>query len=341
MSSLELNKIVGSALFAVLAFVVIGKIGDSLVSTGGGHGGGHGGEHAAATASAPAPKKEEPLEPILGMLASADAAAGEKVFAKCKSCHTGDKGGKNAIGPNLWGIVNRAPGTHEGFSYSDTLKAMSDKPWTYSHLNGFLHKPRDYAKGTKMTFAGLSKTSDRANVVAYLRTLADSPAPLPSKAEIDESLKAYEAAKTAAAAPAAAPAAAAHGAAAKPAAAEAKQATAEPAKPVAEMVAAADPAKGERVFAKCKACHTNAEGGKNGIGPNLWGIVGRNPASHEGYSYSAAMQAHKGKPWTLESLNEFLTKPQAYAKGTKMTFPGLSKASDRADVLAYLKTLGK
>lgn len=177
MSSFELNKIVGAVLLAVLALVVIGKLGDYLVVPGGGHGGG---DHGAATvtAKAPAPKKEEPLEPIIGMLASADVEAGKRVFNKCKSCHTVDKGGKNGIGPNLWGIVNAAPAAHEGFKYSDALEALKDKPWNYENLNAFLLKPKDYAKGTKMTFVGLKKESDRANLLAYLRTLADTPAPL-------------------------------------------------------------------------------------------------------------------------------------------------------------------
>jgi cytochrome c len=342
MSSLELNKAVGSVLFAVLTLVVIGKIGDNLVSTGGGHGGGHGaagGDHG-ATASAPVAKKPEPLEPILGMLASADAAAGEKVFAKCKACHTVDKGGKNTIGPNLWGVVGRAPGSHEGFAYSDALKGKTGTPWDYAHLSEFLHKPSAYAKGTKMSFAGISKTSDLANVVAYLRTLADSPAPLPSQADIDAANKAYEAAKAAAAAPAPA---AAHGAA-KPAAAPAAQtaaATAAPEKPIAELLASADAAKGERSFAKCKACHTVNEGGKNGIGPNLWGIVGRTPGSVAGFSFSDGLKAHNDKPWTVETLSEFLASPKDFAKGTKMSFIGLKKATERADVIAYLKTLSK
>lgn len=339
MSSLELNKAVGSVLFAVLAMVVIGKIGDNLVSTGGGHGGGHGaaGGEQGATAAAPVAKKPEPLAPILGMLASADVKAGEQVFAKCKACHTVDKGGRNTIGPNLWGIVGRAPASHEGFAYSDALKGKSGAPWDYSNLNEFLHKPSAYAKGTKMSFAGISKTSDLANVVAYLRTLADSPAPLPSQADIDAANAAYEAAKAAAAAPAPAPVPAQG--AATPAAPQAAAAAAE--KPIAELMASADAAKGERAFAKCKACHTVNEGGKNGIGPNLWGIVGRTPGTVAGFSYSDAMKAHSDKPWTIETLSEFLESPKDYAKGTKMSFVGLKKAGERADVIAYLKTLSK
>ena len=336
MSSFEINKIVGAVLLAVLSLVVIGKVGDNLVSTGGGHGGGEGAGHGGEvmTASAPAPKKPEPLEPIVGRLASASADDGQKVFNKCKSCHTVDNGGKNGIGPNLWGIVGRQVAGHEGFGYSDALKAMSDKSWTYSMLNGFLHKPRDYAKGTKMTFAGLSKVSDRADVVAYLRTLSDSPAPLPTQAEIDEAMKAYEEAK----APPAEEAAHATATAAPAAEAAPQAAAAAPKVPVAEMVAQADADKGKRVFNKCKACHTIEQGGKNGIGPNLWKVVGRQPGTHEGFKYSDALTGLKD-PWTLESLSAFLLKPKDYAPGTKMTFVGLKKDSDRANLLAFLQTL--
>ena len=334
MSSFELNKVVGAVLLAVLVLVVIGKVGDNLVSTGGGHGGdGHGAVTVSATPSAPA--KDETPEPILGLLASADPANGQKVFAKCKACHTVDNGGKNAIGPNLWNIVNRTPGNHDGFGYSDTLKDMSDRKWSYANLNLFLAKPKDYAKGTKMTFAGLKKTSDRANVIAYLRTLSDAPAALPSQAEIDAAKAAMEneAAEVAGTAAQAADAA-------KPAATEAKPAMAEAAqKPVGEMIAAADADRGQKVFNKCKACHTVDKGGKNGIGPNLWNIVNRAPAGVDGFKYSDAIEGLKNKPWSFENLDAFLAKPKDYAKGTKMTFVGLPKDRDRFDLLAYLRTL--
>ena len=177
MSSFELNKIVGAVLLAVLALVVIGKLGDYLVVPGGGHGGG---DHGAATvtAKAPAPKKEEPLEPIIGMLALADVEAGKRVFNKCKSCHTVDNGGKNGIGPNLWGVVNANHAKHEGFSYSDALTGMTESKWTYENLNKFLAKPKQFAPGTKMNFAGFKKPEERAEVVRFLRDHSDSPIPL-------------------------------------------------------------------------------------------------------------------------------------------------------------------
>ncbi len=341
MSSFELNKVVGAVLLAVLVLVVIGKLGDNLVSTGDGHGGGHGAEEMVASAPTK-PMEFEGPQPILGLIASANVAEGEKVFSKCKSCHTVEKGGKNGIGPNLYGVVNNAPGSHKGFGYSDALMGLKDKSWTYSNLSAFLTKPRDYAKGTKMTFAGLSKETDRARVIAFLRTLSESPAPLPTQADIDAEKKAFEDAKAAFEAAnkpsAEAPKPDAQSSARR-AAAPGQMAAAEPTKPVAEQIAAGDAERGKRVFNKCKSCHTVEKGGKNGIGPNLFGIVGGTPGSHEGFSYSNALAGLKDKPWTYENLWAFLTKPKDYAKGTKMTFAGLPKKSDRANIIAYLRTL--
>lgn len=121
-------------------------------------------------------------EPISAMLASADAAAGEKVFKKCSGCHTVVEGGANKAGPGLYDIVNRSMGAVGDFGYSSALLEYgADKNWTYEELNGFLWKPKTFMKGTKMGFAGLKKVQDRADIVAYLRTLSASPAPLPAE----------------------------------------------------------------------------------------------------------------------------------------------------------------
>ena len=101
--------------------------------------------------------------------ASADPAAGEKVFAKCKACHKVD--GANATGPHLNGVVGRAHASVPDFGYSDALKATAAESWTPELLNQFLTNPKAYAPGTKMSFAGLPKVEDRANVIAYLATL--------------------------------------------------------------------------------------------------------------------------------------------------------------------------
>ena len=122
------------------------------------------------------------IEPIASLLASVDIASGEKVAKKCAACHTFDKGGKKKVGPNLFGIVGRSIASVEGFSYSAALKEFSaDKSWTYGELNQFLYKPKAHVKGTSMGFAGLKKTADRSSLIGYLRSLADTPAPLPSE----------------------------------------------------------------------------------------------------------------------------------------------------------------
>lgn len=103
-----------------------------------------------------------------------DAAAGEKVFRKCKACHAVGEGAENKVGPVLNGVVDRAVASAEGFSYSDVLTSLAaeGKTWTPEELAAFLEKPRNYAKGTKMSFAGLRKEEDRMNVIAYLATFA-------------------------------------------------------------------------------------------------------------------------------------------------------------------------
>ncbi|WP_426257506.1 c-type cytochrome [Sphingomonas sp. DC1600-2] len=113
-------------------------------------------------------------------------------------------------------------------------------------------------------------------------------------------------------------------------------------KPIAELLATADTAHGAEVFKKCSACHTIAQGGANGIGPNLWATVGEAIAQGKaGYAFSDALKtAGAGKKWDFEELNKWLTSPRAFAAGTKMTFAGLTSGKDRADVIAYLNTQG-
>ena len=109
--------------------------------------------------------------------------------------------------------------------------------------------------------------------------------------------------------------------------------------PIAEYMAKADPAKGQLVAKVCVQCHTFEKGGANKIGPNLWGIMEVNIAGVPNYQFSPALLAHKSEKWDPDKLNVWLFKPQQFAKGTKMTFPGLPKPQDRADVTAYMNSL--
>jgi cytochrome c len=180
MDSFEWNKIIGAVLFSALLLMVISEVGNILVSPESvaspmevEDGAGHGGQVAKA-------EEPKPLEPVAPLLASADVAAGESYVSKrCTACHSFEKGGPNKVGPDLYGVVGRPKAHREGFSYSS---AMQDKggEWTYADLNHFLHKPKDFVPGTKMAFAGIKDVQDRADVIAYLRTLNDNPPPLPS-----------------------------------------------------------------------------------------------------------------------------------------------------------------
>jgi cytochrome c len=115
------------------------------------------------------------------LLASASAEKGMATAKQCQACHTFEKGGPNRVGPNLYGIVDRPRASKPGFNYSAAIKAKGGK-WSYDELNHFLTNPRSYIPGTNMTFAGLPRDGQRADVIAYLRTLADSPVPLPKAA---------------------------------------------------------------------------------------------------------------------------------------------------------------
>lgn len=131
--------------------------------------------------------------PIATLLASADVAKGEAAFAKCASCHTVNSGGANGIGPNLHGVLGEGIGTGAGgFAFSDALKSKGGN-WTFENMDAWLKSPKAFAPGTKMTFAGLSKPEDRANLIAYLNAQG-SNLPLPAAPAAGEAPTAGEAA---------------------------------------------------------------------------------------------------------------------------------------------------
>lgn len=134
-----------------------------------------------ATSAGSAPKGLPEVLDMSAILALGNIELGKSVYNKCAVCHTPDKGGANKVGPNLWGIVGAVTARHTEFKYSDAMskRGQAGTKWSYEELYRYLYSPKAHVPGTKMAFAGLKKDEDRANLIAYLRTLADSPLPLP------------------------------------------------------------------------------------------------------------------------------------------------------------------
>jgi len=288
--------------------------------------------------SADAAGEEESAADLATMMASVDEADGEAVAKKCTSCHTFDEGGANKVGPNLWNTLEQPIANAEGYSYSDALAGMAGDTWTYDSLNAFIEKPKDFAPGTKMSFAGIKKPADRASLILYMRSMSDSPAALPEApadgAEAEAPADGTEAEAPADGAEAEAPA---DGAEAE-APADGAEAEA-PADGMVAMMASADEAAGQKVAKKCASCHTFDQGGANKIGPNLWNVIDRPIASIEGFKYSDALQGMSSDAWTYDSLDAYLEKPKDFAPGTKMSFAGLKKPEDRANLILYMRSM--
>jgi cytochrome c len=201
---MEVNKGIAALLVGGIAFFLTGLLGDLLVR-----------EElplkpvlniAAAPAASSGEAAPAGPAPIAPLLATADAKTGDQfVHRVCIACHTFDKGGKNGVGPNLWGVVERPHDSEPGFDYSPAMEKFKGQPWSFDALNTWLYKPSAMVPGTRMSFAGITNDKQRADVIAYLRSLSDDPVPLPKPEE------------AAAPAPAAAKPAAAPAAAAKPA----------------------------------------------------------------------------------------------------------------------------
>ncbi len=195
MDSFELNKIIGAILGAVFVVFSVSIVSDAIFQDHAPEKPGFIIEAAEAKAgNGGGDKGSDGPAPIGPLLAGADIDKGKSVFKKCKACHTVDNGGANKVGPNLWDIVNRPAASHDGFSYSGAMKEFSQggsTVWDYEKLSQFVLAPKKFVKKTSMGFAGLKKEADRANVIAYLRTLSDNPAALP-EAETDDSAAASE-----------------------------------------------------------------------------------------------------------------------------------------------------
>lgn len=232
MDSFEINKLIGGLLGTIFVVFSVGIVSDSLFASPAPEKPGFAIEATEPTEGGPAAPAAE-AKPIADLLATANAEAGAAVFKKCQACHSGEKGGPNKVGPDLWDLIDRPVAEHQGFAYSAGMKDFSKggaEKWTYDNINHFLTSPKKFIKGTAMGFAGLPKDEDRANVIAYLRTLSDNPKPLPTPGASADAAKPAEGAAPAKPAEGAAPAKPAEGAApAKPAEGAAPAAPAAPA----------------------------------------------------------------------------------------------------------------
>ena len=180
MDSFGLNKIIGAVLLVALLVIGIGKVSNLVFKVNKPEKSNYKVELDVETAETKV--DEEPVQreivDIAALLSTGDLVHGEKVFKKCSACHSIKSGGGNKIGPALYNVVGRKVGVLDDYKYSKAL-AEYEKNWSFEELNGFLLKPKDWIKGTKMAFAGLRKEKDRASVILYLNKYSDSPLPLP------------------------------------------------------------------------------------------------------------------------------------------------------------------
>ena len=175
-----MNKIIVSIIFAVILIMGINKIADSIyyvekpeksayqvesVTT------------VASTTTSETNSVNSGTENIMALFASASAADGAKIFSKCKACHSIAKEGGNKIGPALWGVLGRKAGSLSDYEYSKAMTAYG-KSWSFEEMNGFLTKPKEWVKGTKMSYAGLKSAKDRASLILYMNENTDNPLPL-------------------------------------------------------------------------------------------------------------------------------------------------------------------
>jgi cytochrome c len=177
-NSLEMNKIFAAILTAGVTFGAAGLIGRLIVHP-------TPLKESAIQIGEPAPVQAiaaiaaPALEPISPLLAAANVQAGQQLAQRqCASCHSFNEGGRAGVGPNLYAIVGAKHAHAAGFNYSAAIRAMADKPWTYEDMNAWIANPRGYAPGNKMTYAGMASVQNRADLIAYLRSISpNAPAP--------------------------------------------------------------------------------------------------------------------------------------------------------------------
>ena len=174
-----MNKIIVSIVLAVILVLGINKITDSIYYVEKPEKSAY--QVAGVTTAANTTVNNESSENaeqgnIMALFASTSAADGAKVFKKCAACHSVNKGGANKIGPALWGVIGRKAGSISDYKYSKAMAAYG-KSWSFEEMNGFLIKPKDWIKGTKMSFAGLKNPKERAAVILYMNKNTNNPLP--------------------------------------------------------------------------------------------------------------------------------------------------------------------
>lgn len=204
MDSFELNKIIGAVLGTLLFIMGVGFIAEAIYEPIEGSGPGYAlaGQVEGGTGTETPPPAAQ-IADIGTLLLTADATAGQASAKKCQACHDFTSGGPNKTGPNLYDVVERPIGSHEGFSYSAGMIAHKDAGdiWSYDNLNHFLLAPKVFTPGTKMAFAGVKDDAERANIIAFLATLSGSPKPYPAPTAGDAAAPPAEGAASSEAAP--------------------------------------------------------------------------------------------------------------------------------------------
>jgi cytochrome c len=182
MNSFELNKILGALLGTCLVVLSMNIAANAIFSHGKLAKPGYDIAVPEKKSTGGEKKAAEPEVPLAERLAKADIGRGEAAHKVCTTCHTFDKGGRNLVGPNLWGVVGRKKGSHEGFNYSAGMKKMTGN-WTPEDIDQFITQPKAMVPGTTMTFAGISRPQQRADIIAFLNSHSDKPLPLTKAAQ--------------------------------------------------------------------------------------------------------------------------------------------------------------
>ena len=184
MDAYEFNKIAGAVLFTILVLLGLQNLAGVIYDAPQPEKPGFQVEVAEEASPGKAESATTQDVPLATLLASASTEKGQGQFRKCAACHTAEKGGANKVGPPLHGVLGRAKGGVDGFTYSRAMTAKGGE-WTYEDIFGYLEAPKKWLPGTKMAFAGIKRADRRADLIAYLRTLSDSPLPLPKAAAGD------------------------------------------------------------------------------------------------------------------------------------------------------------